>query len=53
MARGIATVTQGPAEAVGLRDRGRLAVGARADVIRVSRIGAAARVHGLWAAAGH
>ncbi|MDM7457844.1 MAG: alpha-D-ribose 1-methylphosphonate 5-triphosphate diphosphatase [Paracoccus sp. (in: a-proteobacteria)] len=48
MARGIATVTCTPAEAVGLYDRGRLAIGARADVIRVSRIAGAARLHGLW-----
>lgn len=47
-ARGIATVTAGPAEAVGLPDRGRLEPGARADVIRVARIGAAGAVRGVW-----
>ncbi|MEL7093052.1 MAG: alpha-D-ribose 1-methylphosphonate 5-triphosphate diphosphatase [Pseudomonadota bacterium] len=34
MARGIATVTANPAQHVGLSDRGRLAVGARADLVR-------------------
>ena len=48
LARGIATVTQAPAQAVGLHDRGRLAPGARADVIRVAQIGGAAAVRGLW-----
>ena len=49
MARGIATVTAAPARATGLQDRGRLAPGARADVIRVARIGdAGAAVRGVW-----
>ncbi len=48
MARGVATVTQAPARATGLADRGRLQVGARGDVIRVARIGAAAAVRGTW-----
>ncbi|HMM08353.1 MAG TPA: alpha-D-ribose 1-methylphosphonate 5-triphosphate diphosphatase [Paracoccus solventivorans] len=48
LARGVATVTQAPAQATGLADRGRLQVGARADVIRVARIGAAAAVRGTW-----
>ncbi|WP_415393921.1 alpha-D-ribose 1-methylphosphonate 5-triphosphate diphosphatase [Paracoccus sp. SJTW-4] len=48
LARGVATVTQAPARATGLADRGRLQVGARADVIRVARIGAAAAVRGTW-----
>ena len=47
-ARGIATVTQAPARATGLADRGRLEIGARADVIRVARIGTAAAVRGTW-----
>jgi alpha-D-ribose 1-methylphosphonate 5-triphosphate diphosphatase len=34
VARGVATVTAAPAEAVGLSDRGRVGVGARADLIR-------------------
>ena len=49
-ARGIATVTQGPAAASGLGDRGRLVAGLRGDVIRVTRIGAAARVRATWVA---
>ncbi|MCX7646630.1 MAG: alpha-D-ribose 1-methylphosphonate 5-triphosphate diphosphatase [Rhodobacteraceae bacterium] len=48
LARGIATVTAAPAEAAGLADRGRLAAGARADVIRVTRIGSAGAVRGVW-----
>lgn len=48
MARGIACVTAAPAEATGLDDRGRLSLGARADVIRVARIGQAAAVRGAW-----
>ncbi len=48
LARGVATVTQAPARATGLADRGRLQVGARADVIRVARIGTAAAVRGTW-----
>lgn len=47
-ARGIATVTSAPAEAVGLPDRGKIALGARADLARVSRIGIAGAVRGLW-----
>lgn len=54
MARGVATVTLGPARAAGLSDRGSLQIGARADVIRVRRIeGAgttAASVRGTWVA---
>jgi alpha-D-ribose 1-methylphosphonate 5-triphosphate diphosphatase len=49
MARGVATVTAAPADAAGLADRGRLALGARADVIRVARIGQAGAVRGAWA----
>jgi alpha-D-ribose 1-methylphosphonate 5-triphosphate diphosphatase len=48
MARGIATVTAAPARAVGLADRGRLQVGARADVIRVARVGGTVAVRGVW-----
>lgn len=47
-ARGIATVTAAPADAAGLSDRGHLVVGARADVIRVTRIGGAGAVRGVW-----
>jgi alpha-D-ribose 1-methylphosphonate 5-triphosphate diphosphatase len=48
MARGVATVTQAPAAAAGLTDRGHLDIGARADVIRVRRIGDAATLRGTW-----
>jgi alpha-D-ribose 1-methylphosphonate 5-triphosphate diphosphatase len=48
LARGIATVTTAPADAASLTDRGRLSLGARADVIRVARIGEAAAVRGVW-----
>ncbi len=50
--RAVATVTRAPALAAGLADRGHLAAGARADVIRVRRIGAgsAASVRGVWVA---
>ena len=47
-ARGIATVTAAPGAAAGLADRGRLGIGARADVIRVTRIGIAAALRGTW-----
>jgi alpha-D-ribose 1-methylphosphonate 5-triphosphate diphosphatase len=48
LARGVATVTAAPAAAAGLQDRGRLAPGARADVIRVTRIAGAGAVRGVW-----
>lgn len=47
-ARAIATVTAAPADATGLHERGRLAPGARADVIRVARLAAAGAVRGVW-----
>jgi alpha-D-ribose 1-methylphosphonate 5-triphosphate diphosphatase len=47
-ARGIATVTSAPAQAVGLVDRGRLEPGARADVVRVRRLGPAGAVRSVW-----
>lgn len=47
-ARGISTVTAAPAKAVGLADRGEIRPGARADVVRMSRIGAAGSVRGVW-----
>lgn len=50
MARGVATVTSAPAQSVGLTDRGHLSIGARADVIRVARIGQAGAVRGVWVA---
>jgi len=48
VARGIRTVTAAPAAAVGLADRGRIEVGARADLIRVARIAGASALRGTW-----
>jgi alpha-D-ribose 1-methylphosphonate 5-triphosphate diphosphatase len=48
VARGIATVTAAPAAAAGLTDRGRLAVGLRADIVRVARIGTAVTPRSVW-----
>ena len=48
VARGIGTVTTQAAQAVGLTDRGRIAPGQRADVIRVRRIGDLAAIRGVW-----
>ncbi len=48
VARGVATVTQAPALATGLKDRGHISPGARADVIRVARVGGAGAVRGVW-----
>lgn len=48
MARGIATVTGAPADVTGLPDRGSLLPGKRADLIRVSRIGGAGALRGVW-----
>jgi alpha-D-ribose 1-methylphosphonate 5-triphosphate diphosphatase len=48
VARGIATATAAPADAAGLPDRGHLVTGARADVIRVTRLGSAGAVRGVW-----
>jgi alpha-D-ribose 1-methylphosphonate 5-triphosphate diphosphatase len=44
----IRTVSKTPAEAVGLADRGEIAVGKRADLIRVHRAGDAAAVRSVW-----
>lgn len=49
MARGLATVTQAPAEAVELTDRGRLEVGKRADLIRFGLVQGTAALRGTWA----
>ncbi len=48
MARGIATVTQAPARAAGLADRGEIAPGKRADLIRIARFGATGLLRGTW-----
>ena len=44
----VATVTLRPAELLGLADRGRIAPGARADMIRVRTVGAAPTVVEVW-----
>ena len=48
--RAIATVTRNPARAVGLNDRGEIAPGLRADLVRLRRTGSVARVRGVWKA---
>lgn len=48
MARAMATVTAAPAAGVGLRDRGRLVPGLRADLIRFRRAGRTAALRGVW-----
>jgi alpha-D-ribose 1-methylphosphonate 5-triphosphate diphosphatase len=48
MARGIATVTRNPAAAVGLGDRGEIAPGRRADVIRFGLRGDVPAVRAVW-----
>lgn len=48
LARGFAAVTAAPADAVGLADRGRLRVGARADLIRVSLPGYTPMLQSVW-----
>ena len=46
--RGIATVTAAPAAASGLSDRGRIAEGLRADLIRIARAGDTPVVRATW-----
>ncbi|KGJ05482.1 alpha-D-ribose 1-methylphosphonate 5-triphosphate diphosphatase [Paracoccus sphaerophysae] len=48
--RAVATVTATPARATGLDDRGRLAPGLRADVIRIAEVGGTPRLRGVWSA---
>lgn len=48
VARGLSTVTAAPAQAVGLTDRGRIAPGLRADLIRAHRIERTAALRGVW-----
>ncbi len=50
MARGLATVTAAPAAGTGLDDRGRLAPGLRADVIRLTLAGDVPVLRGVWSA---
>lgn len=44
----IRMVTAGPADAAGLTDRGRIAVGQRADLVRVEQLGEVPVVRGVW-----
>ena len=48
MARAIATVTHTPARAAGLTDRGALAVGQRADLVRFGVLSGVPLVQGVW-----
>ena len=48
LSKAINTVTRNPAHAIGLRDRGELAPGLRADLIRVRLSGAMPIVRGAW-----
>jgi len=50
MASGIATVTSQPARTVGLNDRGRIAVGLRADLVRFGVEGIHPVIRGVWSA---
>ncbi|WP_136248701.1 alpha-D-ribose 1-methylphosphonate 5-triphosphate diphosphatase [Halomonas borealis] len=50
LARAVATATRQPAEAVGLADRGRLAEGLRADLLRVRRVDGHPLVQRVWSA---
>ena len=47
---GVAAVTEAPARAVGLADRGRLAPGLRADLVRVREADGLALPRGVWSA---
>jgi alpha-D-ribose 1-methylphosphonate 5-triphosphate diphosphatase len=44
----VRTVSKNPAQAVGLTDRGEIAVGKRADLVRVRRAGNVAAVRSAW-----
>ncbi|WP_332687780.1 alpha-D-ribose 1-methylphosphonate 5-triphosphate diphosphatase [Devosia sp.] len=44
----LATVTRNPARAAGLDDRGEIAIGKRADLVRVQMIGGMPVVRGVW-----
>ncbi|NVO16219.1 MAG: alpha-D-ribose 1-methylphosphonate 5-triphosphate diphosphatase [Rhodoplanes sp.] len=46
----VRTASKTPAEAVGLTDRGEIAGGKRADLIRVRRVGDVAAVRSVWSA---
>jgi len=46
--RAIRTVTANPAQVAGLPDRGELATGRRADLVRVASMGDTPVVRGVW-----
>jgi len=46
----IACVTRNPAEAVGLRDRGEIAIGKRADLLSLAEVDGLSIVTGVWSA---
>lgn len=46
--RAMATVTAAPAAAVGLNDRGRIAEGLHADLVRITRVEGTPVVRGVW-----
>ncbi|MBF9051507.1 alpha-D-ribose 1-methylphosphonate 5-triphosphate diphosphatase [Roseobacter sp. HKCCD9010] len=48
MSRAMATVTSAPAKAAGLMDRGMIAPGKRADLIRFAQVGDVPVLHGVW-----
>ncbi len=48
VARGISTVTTAPADATGLNDRGRIALLARGDLVRVTTVADTPVVRGVW-----
>ncbi|MEM7722666.1 MAG: alpha-D-ribose 1-methylphosphonate 5-triphosphate diphosphatase [Pseudomonadota bacterium] len=50
MARAMATVTQAPAKAAGLLDRGQVAEGMRADLVRFRLIDGVPVLRGVWSA---
>ena len=52
VARGMSCVTAAPARAAGLADRGRIAPGLRADLVRVAVAGGEPMARGVWSA-GH
>jgi alpha-D-ribose 1-methylphosphonate 5-triphosphate diphosphatase len=50
LARGIRAVTAAPAAAAGLGDRGRIAPGLRADLVRIKLVAGVPVVRGVWSA---
>ena len=48
MARGLATVTQAPAHSTGLTDRGQIAPGLRADLIRFRMVAGVPALAAVW-----